>query len=259
MQETLARVLFAPVVPPSQLRADVPPDLERVVMRLLQRERDARYPNAEAVIADLVACADHPRSGRELLVATLAERFSGRAPVRLRTASKPAPHDAVTRCATPPQLAIATPLPGPVAPTTYAGIHTSPRRRRVVGTSIGLAGVVVVVAVVFVVRSGSKELEPADRNPTVAPVIQTTVDAAPAPTRAVSSPDAATSRSAPVGSDDTGLDTRDGSNERLAGSGSHSGSIPSKAAKSTAESHHDAARKGGNAGSGIREVQLGAQ
>ncbi|MBA3539530.1 MAG: serine/threonine protein kinase, partial [Deltaproteobacteria bacterium] len=58
-QETLARLMFAPIPTPRQMRADLPADLERVVMGLLARERTQRYPNAEAAIADLVMCGDN--------------------------------------------------------------------------------------------------------------------------------------------------------------------------------------------------------
>ncbi len=79
---TLAAVLFGQIPRPRSLRTEVPKDLERIVMKLLERELPARYPNAEAAIKELVACSSAPRDGRELLKATLAERFPQQAPVR---------------------------------------------------------------------------------------------------------------------------------------------------------------------------------
>ncbi len=79
---TLAAVLFGQVPRLRTVRADVPKDLERFVMKLLEKDPAARYPTAEAAIADLMNCADAPRSGRELLSQVLLERFPEHAPVR---------------------------------------------------------------------------------------------------------------------------------------------------------------------------------
>ncbi|HET9991218.1 MAG TPA: serine/threonine-protein kinase [Kofleriaceae bacterium] len=79
---TLAAVLFGQVPRPRSLRSEIPKDLERVVMKLLERDLPARYPTAEAAIHDLLECHDAPKAGRELLMKTLAERFPQNAPVR---------------------------------------------------------------------------------------------------------------------------------------------------------------------------------
>jgi len=46
-----------PVVPPSQLRPEIPADLEAVVLRCLAKKPDDRYPDARALAAALAACA----------------------------------------------------------------------------------------------------------------------------------------------------------------------------------------------------------
>jgi serine/threonine protein kinase len=79
---TLAAVLFSQIPRPRSIRPELPKDVERVVMKLLERDLPARYPNAEAAISDLLDCGDAPRSGRELLIKTLGERFPQQAPVR---------------------------------------------------------------------------------------------------------------------------------------------------------------------------------
>ncbi len=79
---TLAAVLFGQIPRPRSLRPDVPKDLERVVMKLLERDLPARYATAELAIADLLECADAPKDGRALLAKTLSERFPQQAPVR---------------------------------------------------------------------------------------------------------------------------------------------------------------------------------
>jgi serine/threonine-protein kinase len=78
----LAQVLFHAIPRPRALRPEVPRDLDRVAMKLLERDLPARPATAEDAIADLMRCADAPRAGREALSAVLAERFPGAAPVR---------------------------------------------------------------------------------------------------------------------------------------------------------------------------------
>ena len=79
---TLAAVLFGQIPRPRSLRSDIPKDVERVTMKLLERELPARYATAEEAIHDLLECADAPKSGREQLIRVLAERFPHNAPVR---------------------------------------------------------------------------------------------------------------------------------------------------------------------------------
>jgi serine/threonine-protein kinase len=60
-RETADQVMNAqvrdPVVPPSHHRADVPPDLETVVLRCLAKDPDERFQSAEEVETALTACA----------------------------------------------------------------------------------------------------------------------------------------------------------------------------------------------------------
>lgn len=79
---TLAQVLFAQIPKPRGQRPDVPKDLERVCMKLLERAANDRYRNAEDAIADLMKCSSAPKAGRDELVALLAQRFPNDAPVR---------------------------------------------------------------------------------------------------------------------------------------------------------------------------------
>jgi serine/threonine protein kinase len=50
---TLAAVLGEPIPPPSSVRAEVPAKLDEVVMRALERDRDARWPSAGEMLAQL--------------------------------------------------------------------------------------------------------------------------------------------------------------------------------------------------------------
>jgi serine/threonine protein kinase len=82
----LAAVLFGQIPRPRALRPDIPKDLERVTMKLLERDLPARYATAEEALAALLTCADAPRAGRESLIGVLAERFPDSAPVRQNVA-----------------------------------------------------------------------------------------------------------------------------------------------------------------------------
>jgi hypothetical protein len=86
---TLAKVLFARIPAPAEHRADVPPDLNAITMKLLDRELDARYPTCEDALDDLMACHDAPRNGRDELAMLLAARFPSEAPARPRRNSLP--------------------------------------------------------------------------------------------------------------------------------------------------------------------------
>ena len=86
---TLAKVLFAQIPTPAEHRADVPPDLNAITMKLLDRDLDARYPACEDALDDLMACHDAPRAGRDELAALMSARFPSDAPARTRRQSLP--------------------------------------------------------------------------------------------------------------------------------------------------------------------------
>jgi serine/threonine protein kinase/tetratricopeptide (TPR) repeat protein len=70
-------ILHHACVPPTQLRADVPPDLERIIQKALEKDRDMRYQTAADIRADL------KRLRRELAApstSTMAAAVSGRVP-----------------------------------------------------------------------------------------------------------------------------------------------------------------------------------
>jgi serine/threonine-protein kinase len=79
---TLAAVLFGKVPRPRAMRPDVPRDLDRITMKLLERDLAVRYATAEAALAELMNCEAAPPDGREALAAVMAERFPETAPVR---------------------------------------------------------------------------------------------------------------------------------------------------------------------------------
>jgi serine/threonine protein kinase len=171
-RSTLAAVLFGQIPRPRSLRGDVAKDLERVTMKLLERDLPARYATAELAIADLLECADAPKTGRELLTATLAERFPDQAPVRHsqhRARSMPPAGRAPARAPSSPSgtlldgspaapVAPVPPSPSPVAAAAMPSLGAirnaptgtmdrpadSPQRRR--SGKLLLAGAVLVIA-----------------------------------------------------------------------------------------------------------------
>jgi len=90
---TLAAVLFGQIPRPRSLRSDIPKDVERVTMKLLEREASARYATAEDALAELLECNDAPKRGREALSGLLAERFPMEARVRGSRARSFPPQD----------------------------------------------------------------------------------------------------------------------------------------------------------------------
>jgi hypothetical protein len=147
-RSTLAAVLFAQIPRPRAVRGDVPKDLERVTMKLLERDLPARYATAEETIHDLLECTDAPKAGRELMVKTMAERFPHEAPVR---------HSALrARRMRPAPGAVLDPsLGGQRAAPTVAGSAKARRRglpaiALALGTLVG--GALLTFAVVSAVR-----------------------------------------------------------------------------------------------------------
>jgi serine/threonine-protein kinase len=74
--ETLRNVLQKPVPPPSSLRPDVPPELDRIVLRALDRSREKRYQNADELARDCDAVLGTLRADSQTLRAFLNDLFA---------------------------------------------------------------------------------------------------------------------------------------------------------------------------------------
>jgi len=73
---TLYAIMNAPIPPPSKLRADVPPELDKVVARALARSPGDRYDTAEEMAADLEVLAVRlPRYDARVVASKLEELF----------------------------------------------------------------------------------------------------------------------------------------------------------------------------------------
>ena len=60
LMETIRQVLQDPVTPPSKIRPDTPPELERVILRALEKDKAARFQNASEFSKALEAVASKP-------------------------------------------------------------------------------------------------------------------------------------------------------------------------------------------------------
>jgi serine/threonine protein kinase len=84
--ELLRAIIETPVVPPSSRVRHYPHDLERIVLRAVAKDPDARYPTAQAMQLDLEALAREHRSALSSvnLAKLMAELFNDRVDARLR-------------------------------------------------------------------------------------------------------------------------------------------------------------------------------
>lgn len=74
--ETLGNVLQKPVPPPSSLRPGIPAELDRIVLRALERSRDARYATAEELARDCDAVLATARADSQSLRGFLNDLFA---------------------------------------------------------------------------------------------------------------------------------------------------------------------------------------
>jgi serine/threonine protein kinase len=167
-REAFAKILFHEVPRPGELAAGVPADLEAVAMKLLARDREDRYPTAEAAIEDLARCADNPRNGRSELVRWMAHRF---------------PADAQRRMQPPTRQERAAPPPGAPEPlvttldaaasqsTPHAGPGVARARPRWLGAAVATCAVAAAITAALATRAASTEqraAEAGDREPGLA-------------------------------------------------------------------------------------------
>jgi serine/threonine-protein kinase len=141
---------------PTQVRADVPPDLAEVAMRLLDVDRDRRFGHARDAMAALKRCRDASMEGQELLAQVMAERFASDAPARtsgVHVAPTRGPQQPTFVTPSPrlePRTAVLT--PGQTPPgyaVARSASMAAPRARRwpfvAIGSVIVAAGAVVAI------------------------------------------------------------------------------------------------------------------
>jgi len=74
--ETLRNVLQRPVPPPSSVRPEIPPALDRIVLRALERTRERRYQTADELARDCDAVLRAERADGQTLRAFLNDLFA---------------------------------------------------------------------------------------------------------------------------------------------------------------------------------------
>ncbi len=96
--DTMARVLEAPIIRPSEMRSSVPPELDRITLRALARKLGDRYPSAAEMAADLDAFLKTQPCNPERLAGFLESLDLKGVADEPRVRGSPAPHmqDGVT-------------------------------------------------------------------------------------------------------------------------------------------------------------------
>jgi len=171
--EILEQVRNPEVAVPSSLKDDVPPDVDRIVLRALERDPDARYQTAEAFGRALEgAIRSHGWAPDAAALAAFAADPT--APVAVATVAPPpaAPPPPPRRAPVEPPL---VPEPEPVSEPDFEPTPSSPLFETEVAKQkpwwlfVAAAAVAVaVIAVVFLTRGGGGGGSP---EPTPAPVV----------------------------------------------------------------------------------------
>ena len=135
--EILAHVLMRPPRPARELRPDLPADIDAVLGKMLEKDRELRYQSDDEAIAALLGCADASARARDELIALLRSSFAADAPQRPTPASASATsltgREAILSGLAPPGTA-------PGLPTGAAPLGTGPAGTPPAGT--GPAGTI---------------------------------------------------------------------------------------------------------------------
>jgi eukaryotic-like serine/threonine-protein kinase len=149
--ERIRNVLEAPIVPPSRLRGDIPPALERIVMRALERDLARRYRTAEEMGEELDEFLRREPPESQAIKKLIGRLSDDRG--RRNTASLPAVMPtSVTVASTasrPGQDPAATPAPRPVPSGLFARVRGARTAALLgIGTSLLVLAAAVALSVV---------------------------------------------------------------------------------------------------------------
>ena len=193
--ELLRAVAEEPIVPPSLVRPEVPPELDAVVLRALERDPGARYPSARALARDLGAFVSRSGEGTSLtdLSELLGELFEEERAGKLVAVAAVMHTDTSDRVVAEPQPPADTPPPPPPrlvrsseaethildaplpardasAPDAGARAHPSRARPRTVAIVAAASLALIAAAAVAVAVVGGPDTEPERREaPAVEP------------------------------------------------------------------------------------------
>lgn len=203
---TLYQLLEEPLTPPSARRPGYPPELEKIVLRAMERDRDARYATAEELgralekflVAEKAMVSDTRVA--DLVKKTLAESIASRSnaiseaiqaiedeKTRVRQPSVPGVEGSVATAM--PSAAKPAPAPASVADPTLSGTSLTgqlPKRsQRVVMLALGGAVAVGVAAFALTRPSPAPEAPP---SPAIAPPTVSAPPLTPEPPPSVTPP-----------------------------------------------------------------------
>ena len=156
-RETFAQILFHAVPRPSQVAAGVPADLEAVAMKLLARDREDRYPTAEAAIEALARCADNPRNGRSELVRWMASRFPAEARARAQPPQPSLPLPLLPRVEDLPGPVTVLHVATPEAERRRSEVRPPRRRPRLIGAAVATCAIAAALTAIVATRAASSE------------------------------------------------------------------------------------------------------
>jgi hypothetical protein len=182
----LAAILVRPPAPLAGRNASIPPRLEEIIAKALEKERDLRYQHAADLQADLKRLRRDYDSNPSLSMATLLVTPQGAAPA--------APAAPSAQAAAPSAAAPAPAPPAPAAPPTLVAVPPAPGAGQRPGWlyAAGAAAVVAALGLVWTWRPGPEA--PAPSAHTAPPA--TASPAAPSPSSPASDGPAAASPSA---------------------------------------------------------------
>ncbi len=189
LSETLAAIFFAPIASPSSLRPEVPEQVGEIALRLLDRDRAARYATAEAARQAILACPLVSRDGRAELSALLQAHFGGRSVDRARA-------EAPLARRKPPVAPASRAAPAAEALPRRSSSASLPYPRRRLIARLGIVVAVVVLCAVAI-TAGLSALASARRNdepsapPAAAPAPLPDAGPAPRPDAGAAPPDGA--------------------------------------------------------------------
>jgi len=152
---TFVHILQMAPAPPTRYRPDLPPEIERIILKALEKGRDMRYQTASDIRADLKRLRRDSDSSRAMASAAMLASTGGPS-----VAARAQPADAtVSLPATPsrPMPASAAPPAGPAAPSPSSAeyiVGGLKRNRRTVIVALGIVALAAAAGGYFALREG---------------------------------------------------------------------------------------------------------
>jgi serine/threonine protein kinase len=121
--QTMRNVVERPVPPPSTQRADIPPALDFIVLRALERDPDRRYKDAKTMADELEAVLQEARFAPRAMTRMLDELFGEQNPqVELLVPEGSVVKEIAAASSMPPSVGTVKLEPAPPVPVVPAGL-----------------------------------------------------------------------------------------------------------------------------------------